>query len=221
MRNYIKTNWKKFGLLLIYLIIANCSSKLSLLRERLRPIDSIPDRGVLEISLNNEENKKIETINIHGLLIYDQDLVKKTNINPLFLQGHEGELYVNSPYEIKISPGEYFGVIISTWDLFNRHDLTFNFGANFGFYYDSSGLVIDLNNKESVCQLQTNTIHRCQQIIIKKDTKTRIIIKVQKPAPINSSIDIRTTSGARPIPLPYIVKTRETPEVLIEVQNPK
>ncbi|MEI7011536.1 hypothetical protein [Leptospira licerasiae] len=204
-----------------FLSFLDCSSKISLWRENPRQSDLQPEKGTLEILFDNSENKKVETIYISNLAIYNKESFGPRQNYFLPLQSHKGEFSANFPYEIKISPGEYFGTIISTWNLFSRHDLTFNFGADFGFYFDSTGHIVTNNSEEPRCNLQSNTIHLCKAVIIKRDQKTRIIIKVQKEEQVKSDVIVRTTTGARPIPLPYVIVTRETPEVLIEVQNPK
>lgn len=221
----------KITLFATALLAIDCSSKISLWREWPRPIDSQIDRGVLEISVDNSKNKKIETVYIKWLVIYDQDFINKPDKYPPFFQIHYGELDSNLPYEMKIAPGEYFLILQTGVDPFDKTELEFPFIAYFGFHielgHNTNKLVIS-DYKEPICSTisQSNVYRserRCQKIVIKKDITTKIIIHAQPEDRIKHDMGMKAyaAGGRFPIILPQDIKIRETPEVLIEVQNPK
>ncbi|WP_367897951.1 hypothetical protein AB3N61_14790 [Leptospira sp. WS58.C1] len=206
-----------------FLSFLDCSSKISLWKERERPIDSNPDRGTVEILLQNEENLKVEATNIMLFMhIYEGDSIKKYKDHPLDFQYHRGVLLVNEPYEFKVAPGEYFASALGGYIKGERDDLLFKFKVLFGYDYDltkKEDQIYLTNFNASDCITPKHTEHRCAKIIVKKDQKTKIIIRAQKDTLVESGFTIGQLQGG--FPFPQRIGRRETPEVLIEVQNPK
>ncbi|MEI1277888.1 hypothetical protein V6Z05_06140 [Leptospira venezuelensis] len=231
MKQYVKNNIMRFILFIMLMMsYMNCSSKISLWRERIPQNESQQERGNLEISLDNSKNKKIETIYIQWFIIRGQEIKEKFETTPRYLQIHSGELYANTPYAIEIPPGESLVELHSAVLPFRNTDLEFPFQAYFGYYYElenySTKLIVS-DYREPFCSTisQSNIYtseRRCQKIIIKKDSKTKIIIHAQPDGPIKTELGMKVRAAGRiPLIIPQAIKTRETPEVLIEVQNPK
>lgn len=214
---------KLAALFSVALFAIDCLSKISLWKEQTRPDDLQSERGTIELSLDNSANKKIESVYFHFFSLYNKREFKDSNGLPDAIQTHKGELHSNSPYEINIPPGEYYALVLSGKDSINRHDLMFSFETYFGFYYESSKLLSNSLFNKSKCETKNQLVHQCQKIIVKNNEKTKIIIQVQKEIPIKTELSAGLVGSSRgiPIPVPRILVTRETPEVLIEVQNPK
>ncbi|EMK00484.1 MULTISPECIES: hypothetical protein [unclassified Leptospira] len=215
---------KRFGICIFFFSsFLDCSSKLSLWREKIQRADINGEKGILEISIDNLENTKIESLYFHFFFLYDKELVKDPKNLPSAFQIHKGELHYNSPYQIQLPAGEYYASLLSGKDSINRHDLMLSFEAYFGLRYESTSLAFNPSYKKTKCSIEKQILHHCQMIIVKKNERTKIIIQIQKEIPIKSEMDIKfiPTPQGIPLPIPHQIVTRETPEVLIEVQNPK
>ncbi|MEI7011539.1 hypothetical protein [Leptospira licerasiae] len=216
-------------LILDIILSLDCSSKIALLKEKSQSKRQLENKGLLEIILENSENTKIKTIYINAFALYEPDEYEKNKEFPNFVQIHTGELDVGTPYELQVTPGEYYAFIDSgKWPL-KHHDLESGFKAFFGFQFTSkygnppTRPWSSFNYLESKCSNLDNYELRCTKILIKQNERSKIIIHVLKDVKAKKSLgfDIVATGQNVPVPVPRVDVVLETPEVLIDVQNPK
>ncbi|MEI7011537.1 hypothetical protein [Leptospira licerasiae] len=211
--------------MVVFLGITDCSSRILLVYNRLPKMDSSSEHGRLEISLENKERNKVKSIYIWYFALFDKEIIEVAANKVKNIQTHEGNLYTGLPYEIKLPTGEYYARLEALDVPAEDHDLTFPFSALFGYYLDlkkEQKIAIESNYSTSNCSIDKKFLHQCSKIIIKKDTITKIIIRVQKEVPIKTELGMGVMNTTQlPIPYPRAVYIQESPEVLIEVQNPK
>ncbi|MEI7011542.1 hypothetical protein [Leptospira licerasiae] len=208
-----------------FLGILDCSARISLTYDQLPKVDSSLGMGTLEISLENLENKKVESIYIWFFALMDKELIEIPSNEMTKVQTHDGELDISAPYKINLPPGEYYARLEALNAPAYNHDLVFPFSVLFGYRFDikkAPKQAIASNFKKPKCSVDEKFFHHCSTIFIKKDTITKIIIRVQKEVPIKTELGMGVMNTTQlPIPYPRAVYIQESPEVLIEVQNPK
>ncbi len=186
-------------------------------------MDSPSNYGTLEVSLENIERSTVKSIYIWYLALFNNEIIEVAANKATNIQTHEGDLYADIPYQINLPPGEYYARLEALDVPAKNHDLVFPFSVFFGYYLDirkEPKIAIASNYMNSKCSFDDKFLNQCSKIIIKKNLISKIIIRVQKEVPVKSELGIQA-AGPRRIPLPHVINIQESPEVLIEVQNPK